>query len=313
MQRHCGEHILTGIIYREYGGVNRGFHMGDEYMTIDISLEENPEYKTITWEMAKAAELMTNEVIWAEEPMIIRHFDTKAEAEKYPMRKKLAIEEDITLVGIGSEENGWGCVACCGTHPANTGQVGMVKIFKVESNKGMFRIYFEAGRRAFIKYQQEMDTMLELSRKLSAGFDDIIDKYEAGQQKNKEKFNRLHLITKEVIGRETDLLKEDIEQKKNLDNEGYAVRRYNILSLDDMNSLTKEASQKIKGLAFLIHEPSLTVFLVSDGTIDCGALVKNNASIYGGKGGGSKNTARAIFTKEEYIDTFVDLIEKHLR
>ena len=30
MQRHCGEHILSGIFYREYGGVNRGFHMGDQ-------------------------------------------------------------------------------------------------------------------------------------------------------------------------------------------------------------------------------------------------------------------------------------------
>lgn len=39
MQRHCGEHILTGIFYREWGGINRGFHMGDDYMTIDIALE----------------------------------------------------------------------------------------------------------------------------------------------------------------------------------------------------------------------------------------------------------------------------------
>ena len=26
MQRHCGEHILSGMFFREYGGVNRGFH-----------------------------------------------------------------------------------------------------------------------------------------------------------------------------------------------------------------------------------------------------------------------------------------------
>ena len=44
MQRHCGEHILSGMFYREYGGVNRGFHMGDNYMTVDISLEENPDF-----------------------------------------------------------------------------------------------------------------------------------------------------------------------------------------------------------------------------------------------------------------------------
>ncbi|MBR5740557.1 MAG: hypothetical protein IKX81_04585, partial [Firmicutes bacterium] len=39
MQRHSGEHLLTGIFHREYGATNRGFHMGDDYMTIDLALE----------------------------------------------------------------------------------------------------------------------------------------------------------------------------------------------------------------------------------------------------------------------------------
>ena len=51
----------------------------------------------------------------------------------------------------------------------------------------------------------------------------------------------------------------------------------------------------------------------SKGDIDCGKLVKDNASIYNGKGGGNKTLARAIFPKDEYISTFIDLIEKHLR
>ena len=51
MQRHCGEHILTGIFFREWGGINRGFHMGQDYMTIDISLEEGAKAESITWEI----------------------------------------------------------------------------------------------------------------------------------------------------------------------------------------------------------------------------------------------------------------------
>ncbi len=61
MQRHCGEHILSGMFFREYGGVNRGFHMGDQYMTIDISLEARPEFTSITWDMAKHAEECAND------------------------------------------------------------------------------------------------------------------------------------------------------------------------------------------------------------------------------------------------------------
>ncbi|MGN0735795.1 MAG: alanyl-tRNA editing protein [Anaerovoracaceae bacterium] len=306
MQRHCGEHILSGMFFREYGGVNRGFHMGDQYMTIDISLEARPEFTSITWDMAKHAEECANEAIWQNQPVITRHFDTKKEAENLPLRKALTLEKDITIVCVGSVENPADCVACCGTHPAAAGQVGLIKIFKVEPNKGMFRIYFEAGKRAFLKYQQELDTLTALSNSLSAGTDDVISKYHAQIEKNKEARNQLHFLKKEVIARETADIAAALEKGEN-------IRRYHILSLDDLNVLAREVSPHVKKIAFLVHEPSYTVFLVSDGSVDCGKLVKENAQIYGGKGGGNKTTARAIFTKDEYVNTFIDLIEKHLR
>ena len=306
MQRHCGEHILSGMFFREYGGVNRGFHMGDQYMTIDISLETMPEFTTITWEMAKHVEECANEAIWQNQPVITRDFDTKKEAKNLPLRKALALEKDITIVCVGSVENPADCVACCGTHPSSAGQVGLIKIFKVESNKGMFRIYFEAGKRAFLKYQNELDTLTTLANSLSAGTDDVLSKYHAQVEKNKESRNQLHFLKKEVIARETADIAEALEKGEN-------VRRYHILSLDDLTVLAREVSPFAKKIAFLVHEPSCTVFLVSDGSVDCGKLVKDNAQIYGGKGGGNKTTARAIFTKEEYVDTFIDLIEKHLR
>ncbi len=306
MQRHCGEHILSGMFFREYGGVNRGFHMGDQYMTIDISLEAMPEFTAITWEMAKHVEECANEAIWQNQPVITRHFDTKKEAENLPLRKALALEKDITIVCVGSVENPADCVACCGTHPATAGQVGLIKIFKIESNKGMFRIYFEAGKRAFLKYQNELDTLTTLANSLSAGTDDVLSKYHAQVEKNKESRNQLHFLKKEVIARETADIAAALERGEN-------VRRYHILSLDDLTVLAREVSPHVKKIAFLVHEPSYTVFLVSDGSVDCGKLVKDNAQIYGGKGGGNKTTARAIFTKDEYVDTFIDLIEKHLR
>lgn len=313
MQRHCGEHILSGMFYREYGGVNRGFHMGDHYMTIDISLEAKPEFQTVTWEMAKRAELCTNEAIWSNAPVITRHFDTKKEAEYLPLRKALAIEKDITIVCVGDIERPSDCVACCGTHPSAAGQVGMVKIFKVEPNKGMFRVYFEAGRRAFLKYQEEMDVLTTLCNKLSAGTEDVLDKYASSQEKNKESRTQLHLLKKEVLARETASIQEEIAASAASGSALPLIRRYELLSLDDLASLGREISPQISKIAFLVHEPTHTVFLVSNGKTDCGRLVKENASIYNGKGGGNAALARAIFTSGEYVDTFLDLIEKHLR
>ena len=310
MQRHCGEHILTGIFHEKFGGVNRGFHMGDQYMTIDISLEGNSEFDKITWDMAKQAELAANNVIWQNLPVITRHFDNKRDAENLPLRKPLAIDEVITIVCVGSIENPSDCVACCGTHPSTAGQVGLIKVYKVESNKGMFRIYFETGKRALEKYQMQFDILTTLENQLSSGTEDLMDKYKAQQEKNKEARTQLHLLKKEVIKREV----EDIKSLMNSSHQPI-TRAYNLLSGDDISAIGRELSDSIPKILFLIHKPTLTVFLCSSGKsqIDCGKLVKDNASIYGGKGGGNKTLARAIFNKEEYIDVFIDLIEKHLR
>lgn len=304
MQRHCGEHILSGKFYELYGGVNRGFHMGEDYMTIDISLEDNPDFDKITWEMAKRAELLTNQVIWENLPVITRHYDKRSEAENLPLRKALALDEDITIVCVGDIEKPADCVACCGTHPATAGQVGMVKIYKVESNKGMFRIYFEAGRRAFTHYQQRFDILTALENRLSAGTLDLLDKYDAQQEKNRVVRDKLYHLKKKVIATEIGEIRNAITPN--------FIRKYDDLEINDIQEIGKGLLGAIPTVAFLVHTPSNTVFLLTD-RLDAGMLVRENAQIYGGKGGGSKQSARAIFAKEEYVDTFIDLIEKHLR
>lgn len=309
MQRHHGEHILSGIFFREYGGINTGFHMGDKYMTIDITLPGDSDYDEITWEMAKHCEYETNKIIWQNLPIVVERFDTRKEAEAFPMRKALKIEKDISLVAIDSLNNGWSNVACCGTHPSSTGQVGLLKIFKVEKNKGMFRIYFEAGEMAFLKYQNEMDVLNNISAKLSAGTDDLIDKFQTYKDKQQEKANHLHLLKKEILRREV----EDVKASLSLDDSNFLTKYYSILEIDDVSSIAKDSAPFIKKLGFFIHKPSSTIFLASDGKIDCNKLVKSTSEIYGGKGGGSSTLARIILPKSEYVELYIDLVNKHLR
>lgn len=307
MQRHCGEHILTGVIYREYGGVNRGFHMGDEYMTIDIAMEDNPEYTALTWDMLLEAERMTNELIWENVPMITRHFDTYEEAANEPVRKKIVLEGDITLVGIGSPENGWGCCACCGTHPSHTGQVGLVKVFKLEPNKGMFRIYFEAGRAAMADYSKRFDITSTLGTKYSAGPDDLLDKIKVQEDKNKETRVQLNNLRQSVIKEKADTIQQEIGDGN--------VHCYSFdeLSLDDIRNMSKKLDFSDSKLIMFTDSASLTCLLYSGGKADCGKLVKDNASVFGGKGGGRADNAQAKFDNVENMHLFTDAVEKILR
>lgn len=186
MQRHCGEHILSAVFYELYGGVNRGFHMGADYMTIDINLEENPEFTKMTDEMMSRAEWESNRMVWDNLPVTTRYFKSREEAEGLPMRKALNIDEDIVLVCVGDENKAAGCVACCGTHPHRTGEVGLIKIYRWDNYKGMTRITFDAGPNALENCRIEADLIKSLCRHYSADLDTLMGKIQLREQKSGE-------------------------------------------------------------------------------------------------------------------------------
>ena len=311
MQRHCGEHILSGIFFALFGGVNRGFHMGQDYMTVDISLEEDPNVKEITYEDALKAELEANKVIWADEPVTVMHFESREEAEKMPLRKALAFDEDITIVSVGSIENAADCVACCGTHPNTAGQVGLIKIYKVENYKGMFRIYFEAGARALNDYRAKHNILTELSNKYSSSIEDFPSKLRAQEEKLADAKSELHQIKKAFTDNECAKLDALIAEAGG--DSKVTVYEVEHLGLDDVFNMAKRYMGSCKGLIMLYSIKDTSYILVSDGSIDCGGLVKEYASFYKGKGGGNKVSARGIFTSKEDAEMFADLVQKHLK
>ena len=310
MQRHCGEHILSGVFADLYGGANRGFHMGESYITVDIRLENDPAFDKITWDMCMKAERRINEIVWSDLPVRIDHFSDPKEAAKMPLRKELTIEdEDISIVTIGSIDDPADCVACCGTHPARTAQVGLVKIYKVEKNKDMFRIYFDCGANALSDYDEKHRLITKIGDHYSAGLADLEKKMAADEQKNLDMRAHLNTISRSLAAmRAEDILKEAAE-----DPDRVVFRSYSDFTADDIMKIGKIAGPKLEKPALVLAENEHTVLFFSNGSIHCGNLVRENAGIYGGKGGGSDVQARAIFPDNKNIETFVDLIDKHLR
>jgi alanyl-tRNA synthetase len=259
--------------------------------------------------MALEAELGANKVIWSNAPVTVLRFDSREEAEKMPLRKALAFDEDISIVCVGSVENAADCVACCGTHPSTAGQVGVLKIYKVENYKGMFRIYFEAGQRALNDYRAKHNILTDLSNKYSSSIEDFPAKLKSQEDKLAEAKNELFHIKKAFTDNECAKLDEILSQTSE------KVVTYNVpqLSLDDTFNMAKHYMSNCNKLIMLYSEKDTSYILVSDGSIDCGKLVKEYASFYKGKGGGNKVSARGIFTSQEDAEMFADLVKKHLK
>ena len=142
MQQHGGEHMIAGTVWKLWRGTTIGLHLGKEESSIDVTM---PDGRTrFTPEEIAAVEQHVNRHIQRNEP-IRCWFPDEAELKELPLRKPPTVTEHIRIVDIG----GWEMVACGGTHPASTGEIGLVKILSVTPARGKARVSFVCGERAF--------------------------------------------------------------------------------------------------------------------------------------------------------------------
>jgi alanyl-tRNA synthetase len=164
MQHHTGQHILTASFVELFGIQTTSFHLGKELVTIDLDV------KKVSDEQLLEVEKRANQIIVENRP-IESKWVSKDELAAYPLRNKVAVEEDIRLVIIPDfDYNG-----CGGTHPSSTGQIGALKILDTEMQKGHVRVHFVCGNRVLTQLHRKQKTMQEVSRLLSASEDGVVN------------------------------------------------------------------------------------------------------------------------------------------
>lgn len=196
MQQHAADHMLAGAAWELYGGVTIGLHLGKEDSTIDMDLPGGRTH--LTREEIDTLEALVNARVQADDP-IRCWFPEPAELEKLPLRKRPTVTEHVRVVAMGDYE----MVACGGTHPRTTGQIGPVKIISSTPARGKMRLCFVAGMRAVRYLQRAARCAVEVSALVSADFDTAADalkkEREAAQQLRKEQNQRLTLAALESL------------------------------------------------------------------------------------------------------------------
>jgi alanyl-tRNA synthetase len=163
MQQHCGQHILSRCFEDLMDVETVGFHLGAEWVTIDLNVQR------LSWADIERAEWRANEVVWENRPVSAR-FVTPEELVHFSLRRPPKVTEDIRIVSIeGFDDN-----ACGGTHPSATGAVGAIKVVKSESMRGGVRLTFVCGARALADFQKKTSVLREVGQALSTGVDELL-------------------------------------------------------------------------------------------------------------------------------------------
>lgn len=156
MQQHSGEHILSGMVHAQFGYDNVGFHMNDEVVTVDFN-------GPITWEEAMELEDKVNAYIWTDAESR-ELYPSEEELKAMDYRSKIELKGKVRLV----EYPGADLCACCGTHVAHTGEIGLMKILSVSRHKDGVRMEMLFGGRAMKVYDRKHLLNTEFSCRLSA-------------------------------------------------------------------------------------------------------------------------------------------------
>jgi len=296
MLLHCGEHLLSGAFLKLFGAVNKGFHMGEDYVTVDIDCPGSE----ITSEMARAAENLANEYVRMDIPVETHFFDTAAEAMSMPCRKAIKFGENISVVLIGDVSDPADCCACCGTHPSSTGQIGLVKITHSEKYKGMNRYYVKCGIKALEDYSNLQDIVEKVERHYSCDALGIEAAILAEGKRQEDLYRKYSMIKDHCM----DLAIKEAKTSEGLE---LAVLNYDYFTADDLQTVARKLNPK--HLMLLCSEKERCCVLVSDGSIACGQLVKEAALTYGCKGGGKAGFARAVFDSVQGLKHFVEAVK----
>lgn len=295
MQNHSGEHIVSGITHAIYGFDNVGFHMEEDYVTVDFNGELNRA-------QLDEIEDKANEVIYKNED-IICYFPNSDELKTLDYRSKLDLKDDVRLVKIGDTD----LCACCAPHVSKTGEIGVVKILDFMRHRGGVRLVMTSGKTALNDYREKYSRVYNVSGLLSAKQSEISTAVERLKNEADE------------IRHEYNEFKQRIAQAdcKNLNligNVSYFISEYYDANM--MRTLVNFGMEKSR-ICFVFSGDDKTgySYIIGSNSLDMREVAKEVNTSLNGRGGGRDGMIQGKVSENEksildFLNTTAQLLGK---
>lgn len=281
MQQHTGQHLLTASFVELYGIQTTSFHLGKELVTIDLDV------KKVTDEQLLEVEKRANQIILENRPIETKWVN-KEELATYPLRKKVAVEEDIRLVIIPDfDYNG-----CGGTHPSSTGQIGTLKILDTEMQKGHVRVHFVCGNRVLDQLHRKQKTLQEVTHLLSASEDGVVNSVKVLLDNGKKHEKTLDEAQQQLLNYEVKEIVGDMKEGTTSIERVFQQR--SIQQLQKLARLIVTEATTTQ-LIFIAENDGLLQIVLARGTdnqMNMKQLIAQILPLINGKGGGSETFAQ---------------------
>lgn len=284
MQHHTGQHILTQAFVQIADANTIGFHMSDASITIDL------DRIGIAPETVAQVETLANQIVWENRPVSVRVIDPD-DAQDVRMR---IVPDQLATGGLRVVEvEGFDATACGGTHVARTGDIGIIKIVKLEKRGDNTRVEFRCGKRALGDYQLKNSIVQGLTATFTCGMDEVETAVERLRDDLKQTQRDLRAAQKQMLGYETTALLADATEVNNSRVVKAAFDGRNAKQLRNLaNSLV--SNDKVIALLGTVVEGKGFILLSRSEDLqnDMNDLLQRVLPILGARGGGQPNSAQ---------------------
>lgn len=285
MQNHSGEHIFLGIVHREYGYDNVGFHLGKDVVSVDFN-------GPIDEVSLRRIEKEVNQVIY-ENRVIRAYYPSEEELASLNYRSKKEVDSPLRIVEI---ENCDVC-ACCAPHVRRSGEVGLFKVVHMMNYKGGVRIFILCGQRALDYVLELDDNMNAIYHMLSANNSSVV-KYV------KQLIDTNNALKQEVF----NLNKKEVQRLVEEANENHRYFFIEDLDKNLQREMVNSLVQRLEGYVgvFVGSDQTGYRFILASRNNDTTKLFDVLKS-HGAKGGGN------ALMVQGYMKTSQDTIEELLK
>jgi alanyl-tRNA synthetase len=282
MQHHTGQHILTQAFVQTAHAPTVSFHLSDNSVTIDL------DKSALTDAQAADTETLANQIIWQNRTVTAQVIDPN-DADNVRIRRlpPHLLTGGLRIIDI----DGFDVTACGGTHVARTGEIGLLKIVRLEKRGDKTRVEFCCGTRALADYRARHEVTTALTASLTVGLSEVTASVTRLQEGFRAAQRDLKAATSTLLGYEAQAILAGLPAGE----KAVIVRVFEGRSADDLKTLAAALTARPVTVALLAGtgEKTSCVFARSaDLGHDMGALLKDTLAGLGGRGGGQPTLAQ---------------------
>lgn len=287
MQNHTGEHLISGIVHKQFGLDNVGFHLGTDGVTVDFN-------GVLSASELEFVEYIANRVVGLNVPVTVS-YPSAEDCAAMDYRSKLDLKENIRIVTI----EGWDVCACCAPHVTNTGAVGGVKILSSENWKGGIRVRMLCGLDARDDYQKRLAQTVRISNLLSCKQLETADAVERLMKQSQSEREESAKLRRALLDSKIAAL---------LETDGNLVVFDDLLDPNNLRHLVNAGVERCGGVcaAFQGSDKDGYRYIIGSKNIRLRAWAKEFNGALNGRGGGSEEMIQGtVNAKAEDICAFL--------